>query len=122
MFGRFFRRRFSSRSHYIMAIVLAAWAGIISLFLPWRQETPSAFFTIAVVLSSWFGGLRAGLLCSLLSAVFWQAIFFSEAGPIDAQDLFNIGAFTFAGFVIGQLFSQLHQERARLARANQTLE
>ena len=55
---------------YTTAILLVGLALGVAKLIPWRAD-PSHFslFFVAVMLSSWYGGLGAGLLATILSAL-----------------------------------------------------
>jgi signal transduction histidine kinase len=117
------KNQFNTRwIRYVVATASVLLAGALSLCLPWSQVTPSPLFAVAVVLSAWFGGRGPGIYSALLSAVTWQAIFVSEAGPVDWEDLLQIVTFLIAGVVVGTLVARLRRQRELLAESNELLE
>ncbi|MCU0566573.1 MAG: ATP-binding protein [Oculatellaceae cyanobacterium Prado106] len=94
-------------SHYAIALLspLAA-LGITLLFHPLLQNTPSALFYVAVMVSSWIGGLGAGLLATLLSTIKLNYFLLEPRYAFDFTDrqiLFSLGIFTVAAFAISYL-------------------
>ena len=55
---------------YAVSIAAVAVALTVALLIPWRAD-PSHFtlFFAAVMVSAWYGGLGAGLLATILSAL-----------------------------------------------------
>src|SRR5918994_980649 len=53
------------------AAILAVLAALLAdlLLWPWAKPTAFPFFVVAVLASSWYGGLGPGLLASVLSAL-----------------------------------------------------
>jgi K+-sensing histidine kinase KdpD len=65
MINRFYRYR------YVIAVLSVLAAYVIKLFLAdvFAIASPFIFFFTAVVLSAWIGGLRAGMLATVLYVV-----------------------------------------------------
>jgi C4-dicarboxylate-specific signal transduction histidine kinase len=100
---------------YTVAIVLPGLALGLTQLIPWRAD-PSHFslFFIAVMLSSWYGGLGAGLVATVLSALSLEYFFISKLFiPQDWHALLRVGVFT----SIAVLTSYLTNARKRAEQA-----
>ena len=64
------------RSRYLAASGTTLLAAFLT-YAFWSQISPSVslIFFVAVLFSSWYGGLRPGLLCAVLSTIAWMWIF-----------------------------------------------
>ena len=66
-----------SPARYYLAALLApaAVAGLIQLTWPLFKETPEAIFLLAIAFCSWYGGLRAGLISTIVSLLLADYLF-----------------------------------------------
>ncbi|WP_404785925.1 ATP-binding protein [Altericista sp. CCNU0014] len=71
----------------LLSVALAL--GLTLLLLPWLYPTPAALFFMAVMVSAWYGGLRAGLVAIVLSTVAIKYFFFE---PYYSFTVNNLGA------------------------------
>src|SRR6201981_1597772 len=99
----------------VLSSVLALLTPVVAFILErllWGLIQPHVWFLFypAVFISAWFGGLRIGLISTLLSITLAWFFFRSDGLPVDAAYLFQTGMF----FVIGVGFAFFHK---RLARA-----
>jgi two-component system C4-dicarboxylate transport sensor histidine kinase DctB len=99
-----------------VAVFITASALALAELIPYSAD-PSHFslFFIAVMLSSWFGGLEAGLLATVLSAIALDYFFISPTYTIelDGNALLRLGAFS----AIAALTSYLTTARKRAEEA-----
>lgn len=105
---------------YGVSVLATALAVLITLFLkPLLTPTLSAFFFIAIVVSTWYGGLKPGLLATLLSTL---AINYFFIPPLFAftiaslSDVVRQGAFTLAALLINLLSSDLRRSKRQVER------
>ena len=101
---------------YTTAILLVGLALGVTKLIPWRAD-PSHFslFFVAVMLSSWYGGLGAGLTATVLSALLLEHFFLPNKGfiPMDWRALLRLSVFT----GIAVLTSYLTNARKRAEEA-----
>ena len=100
---------------YAVATVLPGLALALAELIPARAD-PSHFslFFIAVMLSSWYGGLGAGLLATVLSALSLEYFFISKYFiTLDWRAFLRLGVFT----AIAALTSYLTNARKRAEQA-----
>lgn len=91
---------------YGLAVVTVAAALVISLLLePVTSRTPFALFYAAVMLSAWYGGLRPGLLTTMLAALAGFYFFLTPATSLslELQEAFSVGLFLMVAFLISSL-------------------
>lgn len=112
--------------YYIAAVVAVFAAGGLSIFLdPWLDltKTPFLLFFSAIMFSAWYGGLRSGVVATLLSAVA-SYYFFLNAGYIWASSfdlLARSGLFVLEGLLFSSLCEALHQAKWRVEQAVRSL-
>ena len=80
-----------------------ALALLVTFFVqPLHEQPPSLLFFTAVILTSWYGGMRAGLCASILSIVALDLVF--EGGKLSLQmdfvDLIDVVAFAGVAWLI----------------------
>ncbi|MCX6046612.1 MAG: PAS domain S-box protein [Chloroflexi bacterium] len=110
---------------YGVAMLLVAGAVLLTIYVPaLKNGTPFAFLYAAVTLSTWYGGLRAGLcaiVLSMLSGLIWLlapgAAWFSLSGAQAIQ----LGAFLVVATTLCLLIQALHQSRERLYTQREAL-
>ncbi len=110
---------------YLIAIGFTGIALLISLGLqPHLTRTIGAFFYIAVICSTWFGGLRAGTMTVVLSTL---AINYFFVPPIyqfvsaDPGDGIRLGIFALTALVINLLSSNLQHSKHKVEQLSQQL-
>ncbi|MEG4803308.1 PAS domain S-box protein [Microcoleus sp. ARI1-B5] len=111
---------------YSLAIFSVALAlGLTRSLLPWLDRTTTPLFLLAVMVSGWYGGLGAGLLATVLSAL---AINYFSIEPFyslhiaNFQTIAQLSAFLMAAAVIS-LLNQSRRNALENARASlQTLQ
>ncbi|MGP1385206.1 MAG: PAS domain S-box protein [Thainema sp.] len=112
--------------YYAAAIFAVFVAGGLSVFLdPWLDltKTPFLLFFGAVMVSAWYGGLRAGSVATLLSAAA-SYYFFLQADYAWASSLDSIarsGIFVIEGVLFSFLCEALRRSKWRADQALQSL-
>jgi PAS domain S-box-containing protein len=120
------RPRLSPALAYTVAAAIAGLAVILRLLLDpeWGDKYPFIFFFPAIALSSWLGGLRPGLLTTLLcfaaSAYFWLPPVgsFAVANPSDLAALIVL---SLIGVLISALNEGWHHETTKVLRSQERL-
>jgi PAS domain S-box-containing protein len=92
-----------------VAVILACLVKVFVLDALIEQETPFLVFFAAVMISAWYGGLRPGLLATVLAA-FAATFFFRERHDLFSQGV-RIVTFTLEGGLISLLCGALHGAR-----------
>ncbi len=112
---------------YVVALVCVAVAALLTF--PIRSisvHSLSLFFMVAVLVSSWFGGMLPGLLSVVLATVSFEYFFSTHAGSFGlyGADLLRLVVFTGVAVAIASLTAQrraalLNEQRvsAELQRA-----
>ncbi|HAX74523.1 MAG TPA: hypothetical protein DCY88_01475, partial [Cyanobacteria bacterium UBA11372] len=101
-----------------IALLLSLW---LELFL---SRTIGAFFYIAIIVSAWYGGFRAGSVAIVLSML---AINYFFLPPIhrfligSPEDVLPLGIFLMVALVINLLTSNLQESRNKISRLNKQL-
>src|SRR5947207_5229415 len=103
---------------YVLPLALAACALLPRLLLYPYLDERSAFvlFTLAVMISAWYGGWRLGLLATAASDILGG---YFVLGPFEGSetdyiaDSIEIGLFTVSGVGISWLAEQLRSARDR---------
>ncbi|MBD1803921.1 PAS domain S-box protein [Microcoleus sp. FACHB-SPT15] len=114
-------RRFYNRfKPYGVSVLVTGLAVLITLFLkPLLTPTLSAFFFIAIVVSTWYGGLKPGLLATLLCTLAINYFFippFFAFTLASLSDVLRQGAFTLAALMINLLSSDLRSSKRQIER------
>ena len=111
---------------YTMAIIAVAVAFAVRAILLGTIEnrTPYITFFPAVIIVAMYGGLRAGLLATLLSAALASLFLIAPVGqlfPTNVADWLRLGIFLVSCIMICLLSEEMHraQERATAAAATQ---
>ena len=121
-------RMLSIARRYGVAVSVVALALLLTLAIPpVRNESPTALFFAAVMVSSWYGGLGAGLLATALAT---GAIGSFIMPPVDAVvlgpgEIVRMSIFVLVALLISALDASrrrlgdaLHQRAVRLAEAD----
>lgn len=110
---------------YGVAIVSTGIAVLLSFwFQPILDRTIGAFFYIAVIVSASYGGIRAGIVATLLSAWAIDYIFISPAYQVSMNSVagvLRLGIFILVASVINVLSSNLQLSRRKVEKLNQQL-
>lgn len=110
---------------YGVAIALVAIALILRTWLdPFLPGSLGTFFYIAVLVSSWYGGLRPGIVAVVLSTLainyFFMTPFF-QFGLEQLVDWFQIGTFLLVASTINLLTSSLRASNRKIDLLNREL-
>jgi signal transduction histidine kinase len=111
--------------HYGLAVLSVVLATILTMLIPTLlSRTVFVLFFAAVMITSWFGGARAGLLAIALSALAGDYFIIPPLFSfwIDTQGLVQTGAFISVALLINRLTGALQRTRTALTQANETLE
>ena len=98
---------------YGMALGSVALALCVTYFVePLREQPPTLLFFTAVILTSWYGGMRAGLLASILSIAALDQVF--QGGVLSPHMEFNdlVDVIAFGGVAWLTSFTQDRWRRA----------
>jgi C4-dicarboxylate-specific signal transduction histidine kinase len=110
---------------YMIAIAAVAVALGLAALIPTRAD-PSHFslFFIAVMLSSWYGGLGAGMMATLLSALSLDYFFLSDLYSIDLdwRALLRLGVFTSVAVTTNYLTTARKRAELALRQAHDELD
>ena len=110
---------------YSMAITSVVAALAVAMLLPYRAD-PSHFtlFFAAVMLSAWYGGLGAGLIATVLSALSLDYFFIAPIYSIDLdlQALLRLSTFVVVALVTSSLTAARKRAEEGLRRAHAELE
>jgi signal transduction histidine kinase/CheY-like chemotaxis protein len=90
-----------------VAVAAVGAAAILTLALrPYIGGAVSPLFFAAVVVASWSGGLRPGLVATVLSALVTEAVFFPPLSRLDAGSLVHGFAFTVVALLTASLYAR----------------
>ena len=104
---------------YVIAILAVAIAALLR-WLSWgilSDTLPYLFYFAAVMAAGWYGGLRPGLLATVLSAIAATAASVESPGafsPLHSRDILGLTVFTLIGCGMSVLCGNLHGARRRL--------
>jgi two-component system NtrC family sensor kinase len=106
----------------VASVALALW--LASLLSPRADPSHFTLFFAAVMLSSWYGGLGAGLLATVLSALSLDYFFVSPIHSItlDWQALLRLSTFVTVALVTNSLTAARKQAEEALRTAHAELE
>jgi signal transduction histidine kinase len=123
--GRMFIEDRPPSVRYAIAVVAVAVALGLASLIPSRAD-PSHFslFFIAVMLSSWYGGLGAGLIATILSAVSLDYFFLSPHHSIhlDWRTVLRLGVFTSIAVATSYLTTARKRAERALRQAHDELD
>src|SRR3954464_1725188 len=105
----------------MLAYGIAVLGPAVSLLLRWplwpvlRDYLPHMTFLPAVALAAYYGGLRPGLLATLLSALAAEAFLLSTSPQVAyPQVAVGFGLFVMTGMILSGLSESLHRARRRV--------
>jgi PAS domain S-box-containing protein len=112
--------RRAQRSGYVVAVLATGGALAVRLLLEsiLVEKAPMLLFTLSVMVSGWWGGLRPGLLATALGMA--AAMFFLLSPRLsfaveDARDLTQVAIFLVIGGSISMLCERLHDQRSKIS-------
>ncbi|MGE5655046.1 MAG: PAS domain S-box protein [Actinomycetota bacterium] len=110
---------------YGVAIGSTATALLLTLWLePLLSRTIGAFFYIAIHLSAWYGGFRAGSVVVVLSLLAIDYFFLPPRHHLflhSPEDVLRLGLFLMVALVINLLTSNFQESKKKIERLNQQL-
>jgi PAS domain S-box-containing protein len=98
---------------------------LIFLFRPLFGTMPASLFFLAVIVSAWYGGVRAGLLATLGATIALNYLFIPSGHPLLSQvlnDLVLLSLFAVASLAVSLLTAARRQTHIALHYTKQTLE
>lgn len=108
-------------SQYLVALLApGVVAGVMQLTWPFFEQSPVSLFLIAVMVSSWYGGLGPGLLSTFVSLVLADYFFiqpYFAMWPPRQGDLVYLVALAAVGPSISLLSELMHRARERAEAA-----
>jgi|GEM_PF-325927 len=113
----------SSFARYGYAVAVPALATIVTYSLWWWLGSVSPLFFVGVLCVSWYGGLRPGLLASVLSTAACNLVLAQRAGAIavTADDLLRLAGFMIGTLFISSLMMARHQAEEAVEEAEKQL-
>src|SRR5882724_2638853 len=124
-FGTSTRRVTSVVLEYGLAVLsVAAALAITQLLRTYFEPTPNSLFFCAIVVSSWFGGLRPGLLSALLSVGVIDYYFISPRYilTVNPEDVPRLAVFLISATAISSLSGGQRRAKELLRQARDELE
>ena len=113
-------------SGYLIAIVATAVVAFVRLTISDTvgNFAPIVTFTIAIVIAAWYGGLKPGLLATVLSTLAADYLYTPGRHSFYVSNLSGtvaLGVLCFAGVLISLLCESLHRTRRRLEAEQENL-
>ncbi|MFB2878726.1 PAS domain S-box protein [Floridanema aerugineum] len=110
---------------YLVAIASTGIALLLTIWIkPLMTQTNSAFFYVAVIASTWYGGIYPGIVSVVLSVLaidyFLIPPFYQWTPAFD--HLLRLGIFTFVALIINLLCANLKASKYKLERLSQKLQ
>ena len=110
---------------YVVAVAAVGVAAALTLALqPYIGTAISPLFFAAVVVACWSGGLRPGLLATVLSALVVEGVFFPPMYRVDVGTFVRAFAFTVVALLTASLYARAREAQRRaegLAAAREDL-
>ncbi len=111
---------------YGIAVIAVNIATIVNLLLvlAWGAEIPFLLFLSAVILSAWFGGIRAGLFATLLSIVMAYYLYFIASNSsltVNPHFLIRSLVFGIEGFLVSGVLYTMHDAIKKYTLKNHEL-
>ncbi|HEY9882534.1 MAG TPA: PAS domain S-box protein, partial [Thermosynechococcaceae cyanobacterium] len=110
---------------YGIAIASTVVAILLSLWLqPFLERTIGAFFYIAVMITTLYGGFRPGIVTIVLSTLAINYFFIPplyQFTTADPTDIIRLGVFALVSFVLNLLNSDLQQSKATIEQLSRQL-
>ncbi len=118
-------RNYQQLLAYSVAIGSAAIALLLSLWLePLISRTIGAFFYIAIIVSTWYGGFRPGIVTLVLSTLAIDYLFMPPRYQFwldQPEKLLRLSIFLLVALVINLITSNLQYSRRKIQQLNQQL-
>ncbi|MCC5628310.1 PAS domain-containing protein [Nostoc sphaeroides CHAB 2801] len=118
-------RNYQGLLNYGVAIGSTAIALLLSLWLePFISRTVGAFFYIAIIVSSWYGGFRPGIVTVILSTLAIDYLFILPRYQFliyQPQELLRLSIFLLVALSINLITSNLQHSRQKIKQLSQKL-
>ncbi|MEH2089818.1 PAS domain S-box protein [Nostoc sp.] len=118
-------RNYSRLLKYGVAIGSAAIATLLSLWLePLISRTIGAFFYIAIVASTWYGGFQPGIVTVVLSTLAIDYFLIPPRYQLainQPEDIFRLALFLLVALIINLVTGNLQYSRRKIQQLNQQL-
>lgn len=101
-----------------IALFLSLWLGAL------LTRTIGAFFFLAVVLSTWYGGIRPGIIAVILSTLILDYYFLPPTGSIyisSSDDILRLGLFIVVALTVSCLSANLQKSKRKIEHLNRQL-
>jgi signal transduction histidine kinase/ActR/RegA family two-component response regulator len=111
---------------YFIAVAATAAVAVVRLAVSDTvgNFAPVVTFTVAIVIAAWYGGLRPGLLATLLSVLAADYLYIPHRHSFHVENVSDgvaLGVLLFAGVLISLLCESLHRTRRRLEAEQENL-
>lgn len=111
------RANWDSLRYDLIAILLPVLGAFFTAVLaPFLKYPLYAFFYAAVALSAWYGGIRPGILTTILSAILLNYVSFTPIYSFkltDVGEIVRIAAFFMISLLIGSLNANLQYSQQK---------
>jgi PAS domain S-box-containing protein len=110
---------------YLVAIASTGIAVLLTLwFEPLITRTIGAFFYVAVILTTWYGGIRPGIVAVVLSTLAIDCFIspIHQIGIPAFDDLLRLGIFTAVALIISLVTGNLQESNRKVAQLGRKLE
>ncbi|MBD2563101.1 MULTISPECIES: ATP-binding protein [Nostoc] len=118
-------RNYPRLLNYGVAIGSTAIALLLSLWLePLISRTIGAFFYIAIIVSTWYGGFRPGIVTLVLSTLAIDYFLIPpryQPGINQPEDVLRLGLFLLVALIINLVTGNLQYSRQKIQQLNQQL-
>ncbi|MBG1243628.1 PAS domain S-box protein [Nostoc sp. NZL] len=118
-------RNYPRLLNYGVAIGSTAIALLLSLWLePLISRTIGAFFYIAIIVSTWYGGFRPGIVTVVLSTLAIDYFLIPpryQPGINQPEDVLRLGLFLLVALIINLVTGNLQYSRKKIQQLNQQL-
>ncbi|MFS0517191.1 ATP-binding protein [Nostoc sp. UIC 10607] len=118
-------RNYPQLLNYGVAIGSTAIALLLSLWLePLISRTIGAFFYIAIIVSTWYGGFRPGIVTVVLSTLAIDYFLIPpryQPGINQPEDVLRLGLFLLVALIINLVTGNLQYSRQKIQQLNQQL-
>ena len=114
----------SAWTGYALAVLSVALMLLLLLIVPPLQQDPFFLFTTAVMLSAWFGGLKPGLLATVLSVATVDYLFLhpTRSFATGLTEVIQLLVFALLSVLISSLNGQRLRALAQLRQTEETLQ
>jgi PAS domain S-box-containing protein len=115
----------STLHRYLAALIApVVVAGVMQLTWPFFKESPAAIYLVAIALSSWYGGLRSGLVSTIVSFLLIDYFFLPPYFSLEHSsrlEIIRMIVLIAVGIFISVLNGLLRKEKARAEKSLRVL-